>query len=101
MTRKVRQRIYSRNSIFDEQTEQGFELRDLDAMFRNAGLSCVDQVYPGLLSYVLYYNPDAFPFLNFGGTTMVRATFGLDRIFWKTWLAKKLSFATITLWRKD
>jgi len=101
VTRKIRQRIYDKNAIFDEQTEQGFDLPDLNRMFEDAGMSRVDQVYPGMLSYVLYYNPDAFPFLNLGGAFSVKATFFLDRLLWRTWLAKKLSFATITLWRKE
>lgn len=99
-TRKVRQSIYKKNAIFDEETEQGFDLPDLDAQFKNVGFVKVDQVFPGLLAYVLYYNPDAFPMLNVGGTWLVRAVFWVDRLFWRTWLAKKLSFATITLWRK-
>jgi ubiquinone/menaquinone biosynthesis C-methylase UbiE len=99
LTRKAREYIYGTNSLFDEETERGFELKDLDAMFENAGFEKVDQVFPGLLSYILYYNPDAFPALNLGGGSAVRAAFSLDRVFWRTWLAKKLSFATITLWR--
>lgn len=101
LTRSVRQKIYKENTLFDEQTERGFDLPELNKIFENAGLSCVDQVYPGLLAYVLYYNPDAFPTLNLGGTTSVKAAFALDRLFWRTWIGKKLSFATISLWRKD
>ncbi|WP_087721963.1 class I SAM-dependent methyltransferase [Pandoraea sp. PE-S2T-3] len=100
LTRKVRERIYQKNDLFDEQTEQGFDLPDLDAMFEQVGMQRVDQVYPGLLAYVLYYNPDAFPLLNRGGTLAVRATFALDRLFWRNWIGRKLSFATITMWRK-
>lgn len=101
LTRRVRHNIYRSNPIFDNETERGFELGELNDMFVNAGMSRVDQVYPGLLAYVLYYNPDAFPQLNLGGKTAVKASFGLDRLFWRTWLAKKLSFATITLWQKN
>lgn len=99
LTRSVRNYVYNSNSLFDEETEQGFELKDLDLMFEKAGFEKVDQVYPGLLAYILYYNPDAFPLLNIGGKFCVRAAFGIDRIFWRTWLGRKLSFSTITLWR--
>jgi len=100
ITRKVRQIIYKRNEIFDEGTEQGFDLGNLDAQFENAGFEKVDQVFPGLVSYILYYNPDAFPMLNIGGERLVRITFWFDHLIWRTLLAKKLSFATITLWKR-
>jgi hypothetical protein len=100
LTRRIRNRIYQKNAIFDHETEQGFEFVDLEYKFRNAGFKKVDQVYPGLLSYVLYYNPDAFPWLNVGGQLLVRLSFWIDRLFWRTWIGKKLTFATLTLWQK-
>ncbi|ALS59536.1 class I SAM-dependent methyltransferase [Pandoraea norimbergensis] len=100
LTRKVRQRIYEKNALFDNETEQGFDLPALDAMFTQQQMMRVDQVYPGLLAYVLYYNPDAFPLLNRGGPRAVRSAFAIDRLFWRGWLGRTLSFATITLWRK-
>ena len=63
----VRNRIYENNSLFDEQTERAFDVSELESIFIDAGLNSVDTVYPGLLAYILYYNPDAFPFLNIGG----------------------------------
>jgi len=101
LTRLVRQRIYKSNDLFDDDTEQGFEYHDLDTHFRKAGYSKVDEVYPGLMAYVLYYNPDAFPMLNVGGGFLVRALFSLDRLMWSNWLGRKLSFATISLWRRN
>lgn len=100
LTRAVRNRIYEKNALFDDQTEQGFDLEHLNQIFQGAGFEKIKQVYPGLLAYILYYNPDAFPAFNLGGPAMVRAAFGFDKLFWRTWIAKKLSFATITLWRK-
>ena len=88
------------NDLFDADTEQGFEYRDLERHFVEAGYRKVDEVFPGLLAYVLYYNPDAFPALNVGGTGLVRATFGLDRLFWTNAIGRKLSFATIGLWQR-
>lgn len=96
----MRQRIYEKNALFDNETEQGFDLPALDAMFTQQQMMRVDQVYPGLLAYVLYYNPDAFPLLNRGGPRAVRSAFAIDRLFWRGWLGRTLSFATITLWRK-
>ena len=68
--------------------------------FKDAGYEKVDEVYPGLLAYVLYYNPDAFPALNIGGGSLVRLLFCLDRLFWTTWVGRKMSFATMSLWRR-
>ncbi|MCM8594883.1 trans-aconitate 2-methyltransferase [Accumulibacter sp.] len=96
----VRGWIYRRNALFDDQTEQGFWLSDLDRLFTDAGYELVDQVYPGLLTYVLYYNPDAFPMLNIGGPGLVRTLFRLERPFFRSSLARKLSFATLSIWRK-
>lgn len=100
LTRRIRNRIYQENAIFDHETEQGFEFVDLETKFRNAGFKKVDQVYPGLLSYVLYYNPDAFPWLNVGGQFLVRLSFWIDRLFWRRWIGQKLTFATLTLWQR-
>ncbi len=101
LTRYVRQRIYKSNDIFDADTEQVFEYVDLDQHFKHAGFKKVDEVYPGLLAYVLYYNPDAFPMLNVGGTFLVKTLFAIDRFFWNNWFGRKLSFATISLWRRN
>lgn len=100
LTRSVRDRIYARNALFDPATEQGFELDDLDGLFRRQGYRKVDQVYAGLAAYVLYYNPDAFPGLNLGGERAVRTAFWFDRLIWRRALGRKLAFATITLWQK-
>lgn len=100
ITRAARRRIYRTNDLFDEDTEQGYEYVDLQRHFTDAGFRLVDQVYPGLAAYVLYYNPDAFPALNVGGTTLVRSLFALDRLAWANFIGRSLSFATLSLWRK-
>jgi len=100
VARAARRRIYKTNDLFDEDTEQGYEYRDLQRFFENAGFRLEDQVYPGLAAYVLYYNPDAFPALNVGGTSLVRGMFACDRLAWSNVLGRKLSFATLSLWRK-
>jgi len=100
LNRVIRNRIYTRNELFDSDTEQGFDFEELDAMFVDEGYRKVDQVFAGLSAYVLYYNPDAFPGLNLGGALGVRMTFSLDRLFWRTLIGRKFAFATITLWKR-
>jgi SAM-dependent methyltransferase len=98
--KSVRDQIYRRNSLFDEQTEQAFAVSELTGMFEGAGLRLRKILYPGLLSYVLYYNPDAFPFLNVGGQGLVDATYALDKLFYRNALGRTLSFATLSIWTK-
>lgn len=100
LSRHIRQRIYDSNDLFDEDTEQGFEYSDLDRFFKNAGYEKVDEVYPGLLAYILYYNPDAFPALNIAGKSLVKSIFTFDRLIWGNFIGRKLSFATMSLWRR-
>ncbi|OAI09642.1 hypothetical protein A1359_18680 [Methylomonas lenta] len=100
LARRIRQRVYKSNDLFDDDTEQGFEYPDLDRYFKNAGYEKVDEVYPGLIAYILYYNPDAFPMLNVGGKYIVKSLFAIDRLFWGNWIGRKLSFATLSLWRR-
>jgi len=95
--RAVRRAIYRRNRLFDAETERAFDLEPLNRMFRSAGLEVVDQIYPGLAGFVLYYNPDAFPWLNVGGTRLVRWLFAVDRLFFRNWVGRRFSFATVTL----
>lgn len=100
LTRSVRERIYARNSLFDARTERSFAVDELRRMFEAAALEPLDILYPGLLSYVLYYNPDAFPLLNVGGPSLVRLTFALDRLLMRATLGRWLSFATLSVWRR-
>jgi SAM-dependent methyltransferase len=96
----VRNAIYRRNTLFDERTERDFSVEELRAVFEGAGLELVDVTYPGLLAYVLYYNPDAFPRLNVGGPRAVRFFHSIDRRLMRTGLGRWLSFATLSLWQK-
>jgi hypothetical protein len=70
-------------------------------IFEKPGLKLRKILYPGLLSYVLYYNPDAFPFLNIGGRNLVDATYALDKLFYKNVVGRTLSFATLSIWTKS
>jgi len=98
--RSVRQRIYRKNDLFDDETEQAFDLSELNHLYRDAGLVIQDQMFPGLMAYIMYYNPDAFPALNRGSSMAVRSLFALERKFYRSWLARKFSFATLSLLAK-
>ncbi|MEW6696500.1 MAG: class I SAM-dependent methyltransferase [Bacillota bacterium] len=100
LLKKIRDRIYEKNSLFDNDTEKAFDLDDLNRLYTSNKLKIVDQFYPGLLSYVLYYNPDAFPALNIGNKNCVKIAFNLDKLFIRNIVGKKLSFATLTLLQK-
>lgn len=101
LTRWIRQRIYARNAVFDAESEQGFDLDTFEHMFAQQGYRKIDQAHAGLIAYVLYYNPDAFPWLNRGNEWTVRVAFWLDRLVWRSALGRRLSFATVTLWQKN
>ncbi|WP_299549483.1 methyltransferase domain-containing protein [Seonamhaeicola sp.] len=99
--RKIRERIYRKNTLFDEQTERAFTLKDLNDLYFKNDYVLIDQMYPGLLSYTLFYNPDAFPFLNLGGKKLVKFFFKLDSLFFRNFVGRKLSFATLSLFRNE
>ena len=99
--RWARNRIYKKNDLFDDDTEQAFDLTELNDLYRHGGLVIEDQVYPGLLAYIMYYNPDAFPLLNIGPAGMVKALHWLEKPFYRGFLAKYFSFATLSLLRKE
>ena len=98
--KSVRDRIYRKNAIFDEATERAFHLTELQNMFKSAGLSNLLTHHVGLLGYILYYNPYAFPNLNLGGVKAVRAASAIDRLFRSNVVGKLFSFATLTIWKK-
>lgn len=100
VTAAVREAIYRRNAIFDAETERSFGVSELCGMFERAGLVREELLFPGLLSYVLYYNPDAFPALNRGGPGAVRAAFSIDRPFIRGPVGRVLSFAMLSIWRR-
>ena len=96
----VRDRIYKKNSLFDEKPNRHFPVSDLVRLFTNAGLESELICYPGLLSYILYYNPDAFPALNIGGKSLVGSLYSFDKLFYKNVVGRTLSFATLSVWSK-
>lgn len=99
--KRIRDKIYDDNDIFDEKTERAFSVSEYEAFFRDAGLERMRVIYPGLLAYVLYYNTYAFPFLNWGGGRAVDAAFAVDKIFMSNRIGRLLSFATLSIWQKS
>lgn len=97
---KIRRSIYRQNDLFDAETECSFTLSEYYGMFEQAGLRHVDSFHPGLLAYVLYYNPDAFPWLNIGGPGLVRAIWALERPIRRSALGRIFSFATLGMWQR-
>jgi SAM-dependent methyltransferase len=98
--KKIRDFTYRRNAFFDAETERAFELSELNGLFQSNGFQVIDQIYPGLLAYVLYYNPDAFPLLNVGGARAVRFLFGIEKRVYRSAVGRGLSFTTLGLWQK-
>lgn len=98
--RWIRERIYKKNSLFEENSERGFELKDYENLLSENALNTIYKVYNGLVGYVLYYNPDAFPWLNIGTGKIASLFCKLDIFLGKTFLGKIFSFATFTINRK-
>ena len=99
--RCIRNLIYKKNHIFDECTERAFSLSRYNSMFINSGLTIYRQFFPGLLGYVLYYNPDAFPFLNKGTTITVDRIFDKECKYYASRFGRWMSFCTFSIFRKE
>jgi len=97
---KIREIIYNRNSVFESSSEHDFKLGDYNRMLANSGFKIIRQFYPGLLGYVLFYNPDAVPFLNMGGPKVSSLLCKIDIFLGKTFIGKYFSFNTFTIARK-
>ncbi len=98
--RIVREKLYRSNDLFDASSERAFRLGDYNALLRQQGFEIVYQNYPGLLGYVLYYNPDAFPKLSVALPISSGAFSKFDLFLGNTWIGKYFSFATWTIARK-
>lgn len=94
---KISKSIYRRNDLFDEVTERRLGLEELNKAYKSAGFSIEYQIYFGLLGYVLWCNPDAFPKLNIGKKSLVKKLFSIEKKLYGSWLAKKISFTTISI----
>lgn len=89
--------IYRKNKNFDQETERRFSLTELNSYYSSAGLKIDKQLYPGLLAYLLWYNPDIFPFFNKGSIRLVKKLFSFERKIYMSGYARKMSVATITI----
>jgi len=96
----IRDYIYKKNVIFDDKTERAFEINELKSFFENANLTAISIQNAGLLAYILYYNPYAFPFLNKGNETLVKFFSAIDSLFINNKFGEFFSFATVSAWQK-
>jgi len=97
----IRRAIYWKNSFFDADTERGFTTEELNRAALSHGMHLVKQLYPGLLAYVLWYNPDAFPLLNRGPQHFAEKLIHAESKVWGSKLARFFSFATLSCYRKE
>ena len=100
-SKMIRTLVYQGNKIFDEKTERDFSLTELKEFYTEAGLLHCNSLFPGLLTYVLYYNPYAFPFLNIGTINLVKRIFMLERPLFYNKVGQLLSFCTMSIWTKQ
>jgi SAM-dependent methyltransferase len=96
LNKLIRKAIYKANSFFDEETESGFGLGQLNGLFKASGLTVIDQIFPGLLLYCLFYNPDAFMSTLSLSESFLAAMFDLESSLYRNPLGRLLSFATMT-----
>ena len=98
--RWIREKIYKKNSLFEESSERGFNLKDYEFLLNQTGFKNHFVMYNGLLGYVLYYNPDAFPWLNIGTGRIASFFSKIDMLLGRTVLGKIFSFASFSISRK-
>lgn len=92
--------IYKKNKNFDEKTERRFSLGELNEMYLSNGFKIRKQIYPGLAAYLLWNNPNIFPFLNKGDVKLVERVFKFDRLFMSNFIGRLFSVATFTILSK-
>jgi len=97
---EVRSLLYKRSPQFDADTERDFTTDELNLLMQRCGFSVETQIWPGLLAYILWGNPNVFPRLNRGSPWLVEKIVGAEKFFWRTKLARWFSFLTVTAWRK-
>ncbi|OGL47435.1 MAG: methyltransferase type 11 [Candidatus Schekmanbacteria bacterium RBG_16_38_10] len=99
--RSVRERIYRTNSLFEENSERAFNLKEYHQYLADNKLRIIYQFYPGLLGYILYYNPDAFPGLNIGTPGIAKLMARMDIFLGRSFIGKFFSFATWVIAEKQ
>lgn len=101
LLRYIRSFIYKMSAIFDDDTERAFQTTELNSLMASVGLKPLLQFFPGLLAYVLWYNPDAFPMLNRGTPALARKLLCYETKIWGTAFARYCSFATFSCFLKE
>ena len=93
----IRSRIYRKSPLVDFETERDYHIKELNKFYAASGYDMAWQFYLGLLTYCLYYNPDVFPRLTKTSPVLLKVLFALERLFYRTSIAKFFSFATLTI----
>ena len=92
--------IYRRNSSFESETERRFSLNELNFMYKVAGFKIKKQLYPGLLSYLLWYNPQVFKCFNVGNKKLIRKIFAKECFLYSQQFGRKWSVSTFSVLQK-
>lgn len=92
--------IYHRISSFEEATERRFSLDELNFLYKTAGFKLKRQLYPGLLSYLLWYNPQIFKKLNVGNKKLIKKVVKKECKLYAKSIGKKMSVATFSVLEK-
>ena len=99
--KNVRAKIYKYNNFFDEKSEKDFNLKQLNNIFQNHDLDLINNYRVGYLAYIFFYNPDAFPIFSKIPKFLVRFLFNIDILISRIFFINKLSFATISIYKKN
>ncbi|MBY0406963.1 MAG: hypothetical protein K2Q01_04675 [Rickettsiales bacterium] len=93
--------IYAKCDKFEHESEQRYKLGELNAHYKAAGFTVVDQLHAGLAAYVIAVSAFCFPRFCIGSPALIAGLMRLERPFYRSWLGKKFSFCTFTLLRND
>lgn len=99
-TKLVTKGIYHKSSSFENETERRFSLNELNFMYKVAGFKIKKQLYPGLLSYLLWYNPQIFKWFNVGNMKLIRKVFTKECFLYSQRFGRKWSAATFSVLQK-
>jgi SAM-dependent methyltransferase len=89
--------IYKHSTKFEDESEQRYELEELNAHYCAAGFTIIDQMYPGLAAYIIAVSAFCFPRFCIGSPALIRTLVRLENPLYRRWLGRKLSFCTFTL----
>lgn len=92
--------IYRMNASFENKTERRFSLNELNFMYEVVGFKTKKQLYPGLLSYLLWYNPQIFRRFNIGSKKFIKKIFTRECGLYTQSFARKWSVSTFSVLQK-